>query len=72
MMCQITVLLSTRGYWKNEEATQSSFAGAGMIQEGDLGLRRDGKIFIIDGKKVSDYLKQCKVVSNIYYPVSRR
>ncbi|KGO43052.1 protein of unknown function DUF4009 [Penicillium expansum] len=42
----------TRGYWKNEEATRSSFTVDGeWFKTGDLGLRRNGKIFIIDRKK---------------------
>lgn len=45
----------TRGYWKNEEATRSSFTVDGeWFKTGDLGLRRNGKIFIIDRKKVSN------------------
>ncbi|CDM32998.1 hypothetical protein DTO013E5_5795 [Penicillium roqueforti] len=42
----------TKGYWKNEEATRASFTADGAwFKTGDLGLRRNGRIFIIDRKK---------------------
>ena len=57
----------TKGYWKNEEATRSSFTADGAwFKTGDLGLRRNGRIFIIDRKKVSDYTSSIKVITDSF------
>jgi len=45
----------TRGYWRNPRATVESFAGtddgAAWLRTGDLGLRRDGQLYIAGRRK---------------------
>ncbi|KAM5359729.1 hypothetical protein ACJZ2D_014256 [Fusarium nematophilum] len=43
----------TVGYWNNPEATASAFTKCGRwFKTGDVGLRRNGKFYIMDRKKV--------------------
>ena len=42
----------TTGYFENEEATAEAFTKDGWFRTGDIGLRRDGKFYIVDRKKV--------------------
>ncbi|KAH6694082.1 4-coumarate-CoA ligase [Plectosphaerella plurivora] len=42
----------TPGYWKNPQATAESFTKCGeWFKTGDVGLRRNGKLYIVDRKK---------------------
>lgn len=41
----------TKGYWKNEKANRESFVD-GWFCSGDIGLFKDGKLYIVDRKKV--------------------
>jgi 4-coumarate--CoA ligase len=44
------------GYWKNPEGTVATFTKDGAwFKTGDIGLRRDGKFYIIDRKKVGKH-----------------
>lgn len=45
----------TKGYWKNEKANQESFVG-GWFCTGDVGLFKDGMLYIVDRKKVSAFI----------------
>ena len=42
-----------KGYYDNEKATKESFTADGWFKTGDIGLRRDGKFYVVDRKKVS-------------------
>lgn len=42
----------TNGYYKNEEATKATFRD-GWFCTGDVAVRRKGKLFVVDRKKVS-------------------
>ena len=44
--------LVTNGYFNNEEATQATFR-EGWFCTGDIAVRRDGRFFIVDRKKVN-------------------
>lgn len=41
----------TKGYWRNEKANRESFVG-GWFCTGDIGLFKDGMLYIVDRKKV--------------------
>lgn len=41
-----------RGYWKNDKANRESFVD-GWFCTGDIGVFKDGKLYIVDRKKVS-------------------
>lgn len=41
----------TKGYWKNDKANRESFAD-GWFRTGDVGLFKDGMLYIVDRKKV--------------------
>lgn len=43
----------TPGYWENPKATAEAFTKCGgWFKTGDVGLRRDGKLYLVDRKKV--------------------
>lgn len=43
----------TQGYWRNEKATKESFTKDGKwFKTGDIGVRKDNKLYIVDRKKV--------------------
>lgn len=42
----------TTGYFGNEEATRASFTADGWFKTGDIGVRRDGRFYVVDRKKV--------------------
>lgn len=42
----------TKGYWKNDKANQESFVGDWFCT-GDVGLFKDGMLYIVDRKKVN-------------------
>ena len=44
--------LVTNGYFNNEEATKATFRD-GWFCTGDIAVRRGGKFFVVDRKKVS-------------------
>jgi 4-coumarate--CoA ligase len=41
-----------KGYFDNEKATRESFTHDGWFKTGDIGVRRDGKFYVVDRKKV--------------------
>jgi 4-coumarate--CoA ligase len=43
----------TTGYFGNEKATKESFTPDGWFKTGDIGVRKDGKFYVVDRKKVS-------------------
>ena len=43
--------LVTRGYFRNEKATADAFKD-GWFCSGDVGIRRNGKFYVVDRKKV--------------------
>jgi 4-coumarate--CoA ligase len=43
--------LVTNGYFNNEEATKGTFRD-GWFCTGDIAVRRDGRFFVVDRKKV--------------------
>ena len=43
----------TKGYFENPEATAAAFADNGWFRTGDIGVWKDGKIYMVDRKKVS-------------------
>lgn len=47
--------LVTQGYFRNEKATADAFTN-GWFRSGDVGIRRDGKFYVVDRKKVSTRL----------------
>jgi len=42
----------TKGYFRNEKATRDVFTADGWFRTGDIGLRKNGKFYIVDRKKV--------------------
>lgn len=42
----------TIGYHNNPDTTKEAFTSDGWFRTGDIGLRRDGKFYIVDRKKV--------------------
>lgn len=47
----------TQGYWENPMATAESFTSDGWYRTGDIGQCRDGKLYILDRKKVRRSLR---------------
>ncbi|KAJ5850930.1 hypothetical protein N7455_010786 [Penicillium solitum] len=41
----------TAGYWGNDKATIEAFTADGWFRTGDIGIRKDGKFYIVDRKK---------------------
>ncbi|BAE55911.1 unnamed protein product [Aspergillus oryzae RIB40] len=41
----------TKGYFENQEATAAAFAPNGWFRTGDIGVWKDGKIYMVDRKK---------------------
>ena len=48
----------TSGYWNNPEGTREALTEDGWLRTGDIGLRRNGKFYIVDRKKVSSAKKR--------------
>lgn len=46
----------TAGYWGNDKATAEAFTADGWFRTGDIGIRKDGKFYIVDRKKVSSWV----------------
>ncbi|CRK12656.1 putative acyl-coenzyme A synthetase like protein [Verticillium longisporum] len=47
----------TPGYWRNPTATVESFTRCGgWFKTGDIGIRKNGKFYIVDRKKVCNWL----------------
>lgn len=44
----------TTGYFKDEKATRESFTPDGWFRTGDIGIRKDGKFYVVDRKKVGE------------------
>ncbi|KAE8419456.1 hypothetical protein BDV36DRAFT_294290 [Aspergillus pseudocaelatus] len=44
-------LMVTKGYFENPEATAAAFADNGWFRTGDIGVWKDGKIYMVDRKK---------------------
>lgn len=42
----------TKGYYGNEQATREAFTKDGWFKTGDVGVRKDGRFYVVDRKKV--------------------
>jgi 4-coumarate--CoA ligase len=42
----------TKGYFRNEKATRDTFTADGWFRTGGIGLRKNGKFYVVDRKKV--------------------
>jgi 4-coumarate--CoA ligase len=42
----------TTGYYGNEQATREAFTRDGWFKTGDVGVRREGRFYVVDRKKV--------------------
>jgi acyl-CoA synthetase (AMP-forming)/AMP-acid ligase II len=60
----------TKGYFRNEKATRDMFTADGWFCTSDIGLRKNGKFYIVDRKKVC--LPECGSYQRITVTLNSR